>query len=447
MASSASSASPGSSRPNSNPLKATRMRMVVLVVVCLVYLITYLDRVNLSIAAPHIIEEFGLTNLQWGFVLSVFSWTYATCQIPIGMAADKYGSHIVLGIIVLVWSILTGVTGLVTSVGALIALRLIFGIAEAGAFPSATRALSSWMPKTERGFAQGLTHGFARFGGAATPLFAAIAIEYLGWRNMFFIFAIPGILWALWWFFWYRNTPREFQKRWGKPNDAEIALIEGDRAGKKKVTLPFKTLLKSKNMWALSISYPCYCYVVWIYMTWLPKYLSEAHHMSTIAMGIAASLPLLAGTIGDTMGGWLSDKIWQKTGSARFARRSVAMFGLLAAAALMIPGAMATNAYLAVGLLAFALFAQEMAVGVYWAACLDIGQDYSGTCSSLMNSMGGVTSALSPIVFGYVLDATGSWVYPFLIAAGLLVIGALMWLRVDPEKSLVDELHLSSQSN
>jgi sugar phosphate permease len=425
-------------------MRPSRIRFVVLFVVCLVYLITYLDRVNLSIAAPHIISEFGLSKLQWGLVLSVFSWTYTMGQIPIGMLADKYGSRIVLASIVIIWSVMDAVTGLVWGLGSLIAVRLAFGLCEAGAFPSATRALAPWIPKTERGFAQGLTHAFARFGGAITPVIAAIAIEYLGWRNMFFAFASLAASWGVFWYFWYRDSPRQFQSKWGKINQAEIDYIEEGRNKARKINLPFRVLLKSKNMWALALSYPCYCYVVWIYMTWLPQFLVEAHGLASVKMGIFASLPLLAGTVGDTLGGWLSDRIWRLTGRGKFSRRVVAMTGLLVAATFMIPGAMASTPGWAIFFLACALFGQEMAVGVYWAVCLDIGHEYSGTVSALMNSMGGVTSAMSPLVFAAILQFTGSWVYPFMVASAVLVIGALLWLRIDPEKSLVDELNLKA---
>jgi len=423
-------------------MKPSRMRHAVLFVVCLVYLITYLDRVNLSVAAPNIIGEFGLSKLQWGLVLSVFSWTYTMGQVPIGMLADKFGARVVLAIIVLAWGGMTAVTGLVWGLGSLIAARLAFGLCEAGAFPAATRALAPWIPKTERGFAQGVTHAFARFGGAITPVVAAIAIEYLGWRNMFYVFASFAIAWGGFWYFWYRDTPKEFQNKWGGINQAEIDYIEEGRSNAQKIKLPFRVLLKSRNMWALALSYPCYCYVVWIYMTWLPQFLAEAHGLTTIKMGIFASLPLLAGTVGDTLGGWLSDRIWRHTGRGKFSRRVVAMTGLLVAAAFMIPGAMASTPGWAIFFLACALFGQEMAVGVYWAVCLDIGHEYSGTVSGLMNSMGGVTSAMSPLVFAAILQFTGSWVYPFVVASGLLVIGALLWLRIDPEKSLVEELDL-----
>lgn len=422
--------------------KPTRIRHWVLFVVCLVYLITYLDRVNISVAAPLMMKDFNLNKLEWGLVLSVFSWTYASFQIPIGMLSDRIGARPILAGIVALWSVMTAATAMAWNYTSLLVIRLLFGIGEAGAFPTATRAFSHWIPATERGFAQGLTHGFARFGGAVTPLIVAVIMAQWGWKSVFYSFAVIGLTWSIGWYFWYRDKPEDYQQRWGGINQVEIDLINSGKSGKPKPKLPFRTLMKSPNMWFLCLSYPTYCYTIWIFMTWLPAYLVEARGFGIIKMGIFASLPLLAGTIGDTLGGWLSDRIWARTGRGKFSRRVVAMAGMLVAAVFMIPGATTESGYMAVFYLACSLFGLEMAVGVYWAVCLDVGHEYAGTVSGMMNSIGNIGSALSPLVFGAILQFTGSWVYPFLVASAILVIGALLWLKVDPELSVTEELGL-----
>ncbi len=158
-----------------------------------------------------------------------------------------------------------------------------------------------------------------------------------------------------------------------------------------------------------------------------------------------ASLPLFAGTIGDTLGGWLSDKIWKHT-NGKIARRGVAMAGFLIAAFCMIQGAMTDSQYLSVFLLACALFGLEMTVGVFGATCLDIGHDYAGTVSATMNSIGSIGSAMTPLIFGYIVQRTGSWVYPFMIASGILVIEVFLWTKINPEMSLVVELGIVDES-
>lgn len=423
--------------------KPTRVRFWVIFVVCLVYFVTYLDRVNISVAAPMMMKEFDISKVQLGTVFSVFALSYALFQIPVGMLGDKYGPRKVLAGLVAFWSIMTAITPLAWSFASLVVIRFIFGIGEAGAFPNATRAFSHWIPSTERGFAQGLTHAFARGGGALTPLIIAPLMLAVGWRISFFICAAVGLVWAAVWYYWYRDKPEEYNEKWGGINQQEIDIIAKGQVNKKTAPkLSFGQLIKSSNMWALCIGYFCYCYVIWIYLTWLPTYLVDARGFTIIKMGIFASIPLLAGTIGDTMGGWLSDVIWKKTGRGKFARRVVAMSGLLVSAAFLIPAAMTNSPYLAVGLLACSLFGMEMSVGVYWAVCLDVGSEYAGTVSGMMNSIGNLGSALSPFMFGVIVQTTGSWVYPFIVASCLLVIAALLWMRINPEISVAHELGL-----
>lgn len=424
--------------------KPTRVRHWVLFVVCLVYLITYLDRINIAAAAPLMMKEFDISKAQLGAVFSAFTWAYALFQIPVGVLGDKYGARKILCLSVTAWSVMTAVTACAWGFISLLVIRFIFGIGEAGAFPAATRAFSFWIPSTERGFAQGVTHAFARFGGAVTPAIAVAVMAIWGWRSMFIIFSVVGLVWAAFWYFWYRDNPAEYQKKWGGINQAEMDLINGGKSNtKKSPKLAFSKLFRSKNMWALCLAYFCYCYTVWIYFTWLPTYLVEARGFTIVKMGIFASLPLLAGTLGDTLGGWLSDKIWARTKRGKFSRRVVAISGLLIAAAFMLPGAMTDSAYMAVFMLACSLFGLEMAIGVYWAVCLDVGHEYAGTVSGMMNSIGNLGSALSPLMFGIILQVTGSWVYPFIVASVLLVVGAALWMRVDPETSVAEELGLN----
>jgi sugar phosphate permease len=410
----------------------------------LIYFITYLDRVVISVGAPMLSKDFGIGKAELGAVFSAFNLAYFLFQVPNGMIGDKYGPRLVLGGLVLMWSVMTAATALAWSFAALLVIRFLFGAGEAGAFASATRAFSFWIPATERGFAQGLTHGFSRFGGAVTPIIIApLAVAY-GWQISFYLCAIAGLIWAVLWLYWYRDTPVEYQKRWGANtiNQAEIDIIDKGKVSKKAADkIPLKTMLKSRSMWALGVSYAGYCYCMWIYLTWLPTYLVEARGFTIINMGIFASLPLLAGTFGDTLGGWLSDIIWQRTGSGRFARRVVAMVGLLVAAAFMIPGAQTDSPYLAVFFLACALFGLEMSVGVFWAVCLDIGQECAGTVSGLMQGVGQAGSFLSPLLFGIIVQQTGSWVYPFLIASAFLAVAALLWLWIDPEKPVTQEIY------
>lgn len=421
-------------------IKPTHKRYGVLFVVCCIYFITYLDRVNMSVAAPIMMREYGIDKVQLGMVFSAFMLSYVILQLPVGMLGDRFGPRLVLSGMVAVWSLVTLSTTLAWSFAALVGFRLLFGCTEAGAFTLATRAFSHWIPATERGFAQGLTHGFSRLGGAVTPVLLAPIIFAYGWRVAFVLCAAVGLIWAAFWFIWYRDTPKQFNDAWGGVSEAEIDLINRDKKPKNGKRLGIATMCRSRNMWALCAGYFCYVYNLWIFLTWLPTYLVDARGFTILKMGIFASIPLLAGTLGDTLGGWLSDQIWKRTGRANFSRRVVGMAGLIVAACFMIPGAMTASAPLAVTFLAASLFGLEMAVGVYWAVCLDIGDEYAGTVASMMNCFGNIGSILSPFVFGVIVQRTGSWTYPFLVAAAILVVGALLWLLIRPGQTVAEEL-------
>jgi sugar phosphate permease len=421
----------------------TRVRHRVLFMVCLVYFIAYIDRVNISVAAPAIMQEFAISKVELGAVFAAFSVGYVLLQIPIGRLGDRLGPRKVLTGLVTFWSILTGVTGLAWNLASLVAVRFGLGIGQAGAFPNATRAFSDWVPATGRGFFQGLTQACSRFGSAVTPLILAPVVAGWGWRPAFFLCSMVGILWAGAWYFWYRDNPGEYQDRWGGINREELALIDqGKDASRVIPVLPVKRLLQSKNMWALCASYFCYCYCFWIFLTWLPTYLIEARGFSFLGMGFIASLPFLVGSVGSVLGGWLSDKILARTNNCKLARRLVAIPGLLWAGVFLIPGVMTDSPALSIAFLTCSLFGLELSIGVYWAVCLDVGHEYAGTVSGMMNSLGSLRSIISPFLFGAIVQYTGSWEYPFLVASAFLFAGALLLLWFDPQLTLSEELHL-----
>jgi sugar phosphate permease len=392
-------------------------------------------------------KHFHVNKLQLGLVFAVFSWTYGTFQIPVGMLGDKFGPRKVLAVLVSVWSLFTAATALAWNFASLVVIRALFGMGEAGAFPTATRAFSFWIPSSERGFAQGVTHAASRFGATITPIIVASIMIRWGWQSVFFLFGALGLTWSAFWYFWYRDKPAEFGEKWGRINQAEMDLIDGGRSARKApAKLQFRTLIKSRNLWFLSLSYPAYCYVSWMY-AWFPSYLVEARGFSILRMGVFVTVMHAAGPLGNMLGGWLSDMIWRKTGRGKLARRFVSMAALLMAAAFIIPAALTSSAYMAVFFLTGAVFCLEASVPVYWAVCLDVGHEYAGTVSAMMNGVGQVGSLLSPLVFGAILQFTGSWVYPFIVAGVVSAVGVLLWLGVNPELSLVDELGLRQAEN
>ena len=423
--------------------KQSHVRWLVLFLLCLMYLITYMDRVNISATAPLISKEFGFNKITMGIIFSAFAWAYALFQVPGGWLGDRFGPRAVLGIIVAYWSAMTALTARATGLVSFWIIRFLFGVGEAGAFPTATRAMQLWFPKEERGIVQGITHSASRLGAAiAPPITVAIMVAY-GWRMVFYVFGFIGLAWSILFFLVYSNMPEEHKR----VNRAELAHIRGvNETGdiqqvhiQEKPTVPWSVLLKHPNMWAIMGAYFTYVYCLWIFLSWLPSYLVDYRHFSLLKMGYFASLPLLAGVVGDTAGGWVTDLLLVKTKNVKLARRSVAIVGMLGCGAFILPAAVTANSYTAVYCLTGAMFFLECIIGPAWAVPMDVGGEYSGTVSGMMNMAGNIGGALSPTVFGF-LVAYGSWIAPFVVAACLLFLGAAVWaFWLNPEVSVIDK--------
>src|ERR1700674_2777644 len=418
-------------------------RWYVLVLISLMYLITYLDRVNISTVAPVISKEFGFDKITMGVIFSAFGWAYAMFQVPGGWLGDRFGARNVLTIIVGYWSAMTAATAVASGATSFMVLRFLFGIGEAGAFPGATRAMQLWYPRHERGFVQGVTHSASRLGAAIAPPIVVFIMTTYGWHAVFYICGAAGIVWSVLWVLTYRNFPDQHPL----VNEAEVKHIRGlDAAGNvnqaptERPSVPWATLLRSPNMWAIMCAYFTYVYCLWIFLSWLPSYLVDFRHFTLLKVGLFAPLPLFAGVIGDTVGGLATDWLLAKTGNIKFARRAVAIMGMLGCAVFIVPAALATEAYTAVYCLTAAMFFLECTIGPSWAVPMDTGGKYSGTVSGMMNMAGNFGGAISPIVFGY--PAVGDkWQAPFIVAAGLLILGAAVWaFWLDPDVSVLERI-------
>jgi len=392
-----------------------------------VYMITYMDRVVISNAAPSIRSELGLSLVAMSWIMASFRWSYALFQIPGGWLGDRIGPRRALTLIVTWWSVFTSATAMAWSAGSMTAVRFLFGAGEAGAFPIATRSLSRWLLPGERGLAQGLTHAGSRLGAALTPPLVVYIIGLYGWRAAFYTFGTLGLIWSAVWFAWYRDTPAEH----GAVNEAERALIQAGSLDNRSIgaSLSWRKMFASSAVWYLCAAYVCYTYALATYLDWLPTYLKEYRHYSLAQMGFYAMLPLLAGTTGDFVGGWLSDIRVRQTGDLN-SRRAVAIAGFLCGAICIIPATLTSSAGVCVFFTCLAFFGIELTVGVSWAIPLDIAGDRAGSVSSLMNMCGNIGGAISPIVLGYAVKFYG-WNLPFLITATLCALGAALYCKID----------------
>lgn len=415
--------------------RPTRARHIILWLTVLLYMVTYFDRVLISTAMPTIQKEFGFSIETVGLIFAAFQISYALFQIPGGWLGDVIGPRRMLTTIVMWWSVFTAFTAMSWSASSMIVMRFLFGMGEAGAFPNATRSLSRWMLPAERGWAQGVTHAGARLGAAITPFMVAYLIYHFGWRMPFYLFALVGVVWAGVWYWYYRDNPAEHKGT----NDAEREIIHAALgASPKRRAIPWGAILSSPQMWILAATYFCYGYAINMFLAWFPKYLEAARGMSLTQMGLFASLPLAAGVIGDIAGGWFSDEIIKKTGRIKFARQSVAIAGFLIAAIACPFAVLEPDPYISALLFGIAVFGLELVVGNAWAVSLDIGGNFAGSVSSVMNTAGNIGGTIVAGATGFIVASYG-WDMSFYVVSILAVIGAVLFLFVDAGKQIYNE--------
>jgi sugar phosphate permease len=416
-----------------NRLAGVKTRHIILGVMCLMYFISYIDRVNISVAAPFIRHEMGLSASELGLVFSAFAYPYAVMQIFGGWLSDKFGPKRVLGILSLIWGVATLATGFASGVAMLVALRFLLGIGEGGAFPTATRAFTYWMPVSERGFAQGVTHSFARLGGAVTPPLVLAVVMAGGWRDAFIVLGVVSLAWTVLYLRVFANSPEQ-HRRCSAAEAAEIGYRAGDCDRAKHAATPWRKLIR--RMWLVTCVDFCYGWLLWVYLTWLPSYLKEARGFDLRQLALFTALPLLAGVVGDTLGGVVSDKLFKWTGRLRLARCAVLVTGMGGSLLFLIPMISANNPLTAVVLLSASFFFLEITNPVLWTLPLDIAGKYAGTAGGMMNTGFGVAGMVSPVVFGFLIQTTGSYTVPFAISAALLAVGALAALFIDTSKTV-----------
>lgn len=399
---------------------------VVLALLCVMYFLTYIDRVNIGTAAGAIQKELGLSNTQLGLVFSAFAYPYLVFQVIGGWVGDKFGPRWTLFLCGLIWSVATMATGLIGGLTSLFAVRLGLGFGEGATFPTATRAMQTWVPADKRGFAQGLTHSFARLGNAVTPPMVAWLMAAFTWRGSFMILGAVSLVWVLVWVWYYRDNPQDHSAI----TSEELALLPS-RASGPRPKVPWGPLVK--RMWPVTFTYFCYGWCLWLYLNWLPLFFKNTYSLDIKNSAIFASGVFFAGVVGDTLGGVISDAILRKTGNLRFARLSVTFVGFLGAVLSLLPILFVHDLTTVALCLSAGFFFAEITIGPMWSIPMDIAPKFSGTASGLMNTGSAFAAIVSPLVAGWVIDMTGNWYLPFLLSMGLLGLGALTCFAMHPE--------------
>jgi sugar phosphate permease len=418
-------------------MRPSRTRYYVLLLGFVVAFVMYLDRACVGTATPMIMREFGLDKIAMGWSTSAFNWMYALFQVPGGWLADRFGSRLMLAGAIAWWSAFTAATGISSSAISLAATRGLFGMGEAAAWPAASRALLRWTPAENRAFGQGFQHSGSRLGAAMAPTLVIFLMARFGWRAVFYSFGACGILVAIAWYAYYRDLPGEHRG----VNAEELRMLGGGSAKlqrAQKGPVPWRRILHSPDLWCLSVLYFCYGWVLWIYLQWLPTYLVEVRHFQPFKMGLGASLPLLAATVTNVAGGWISDKLARLWGDLRRGRVVVSVVGFAIAGIAILPGVLARDAATGLACLTIAMAGLELTVAVSWALCLDIAGDFSGSVTGVMNTLGNLGGAISAVMVGYLATLFG-WTVPFLVASGLCAVAALLATRIDPNRSAVAE--------
>jgi MFS family permease len=408
----------------------TRIRHWVVVLAVTLAVITYIDRVCISQAAPFIEAELHFNKEQMSWVFSAFTLAYSLFEIPGGWLGDRIGPRRVLMRVVVCWSAFTAATGWAWNLASMIVCRFLFGIGEAGCFPNLTKIFTVWLPQSERERAQGIMWLSARWGGAFTPLLVVAVLGLVHWRVAFAIFGALGLVWAVWFYLWFRDRPADHPG----VGASELALLaDAARNAPGHEPIPWRRYLRSGTVWLLWLQYFCLGYGWYFYITWLPTYLREARGLNLTKGALLAGLPLFLGGIGCLVGGVLSNALARRLGGVAAARRLVASLGLFAAAILLVASTRIQGPVPAMILLGLASFATDLAMPATWAACMDVGGRGAGSLSGSVNMMGNLGGAVGTVVVAQILKRTdNNWSATFWVTSGFFLLGAVAWRLLDP---------------
>jgi MFS family permease len=406
-----------------------RYRNRVLALLCLLIVITYLDRVCISVAGPRIQESLHIGPAAWGWVVGVFTFAYAIFEIPSGSLGDRGGPRRVLTRIVLWWSAFTSITGLATGYVSLLVTRFFFGAGEAGAFPNTSIVVARWFPAREHGRAFGIILAAAQAGGAISPLLVVpLQIRY-GWRASFYIFGVLGVVWSVIWYGWFRDSPHE--KRGVQQAELDESPPPVPRTHR---SLPWACAISSGNFWAVMICAFSCVYTYNFFQTWFHTYLVKARGFSEKDL-LLSSLPFVVAVCANLAGGLASHLLVRRIG-LKWGRCALGVLGLGVAACSSISVMFTHSPTMALALLSLTYGGITLQQPVMFAACLDIGGFYAGAMVGAMNMASQTGGFLGSLFFGYLVAWTGNYNLPFLPMAALLLLGACLWLRIDPNLSL-----------
>jgi sugar phosphate permease len=416
-------------------MKASRATTQVLILLCVMYLITYVDRVNVSTAAASFGKEFDLSKTQLGFVFSAFAYPYLVFQIIGGWLGDKFGARKTLTVCAVVWAGATILSGLATGLVSLFMARMLLGLGEGATFPTATRAMASWFSAERRGFAQGITHACARLGNAVTPPLVVALMAATSWRGSFIILGCISLVWVLWWAITFRDNPADHPRI----TQDELNALPEYKQFKDRPKVPWMPLFK--RMMPVTITYFCYGWILWLFLSWIPQYFLHNYQLDMKKSAVFSAGVFFAGVIGDALGGIVSDHLLKKTGNLNTARRNVVVICMLLTLASLVPLMFVHDLVISAACLSLGFFFIEFTIGPMWAIPMDIAPKFSGTASGMMNTGSALAAIISPLFGGWLIDKTGNWDTPFIFSMALMVVGSITAFAMKPGNQFDEKAH------
>ncbi len=437
--------------------RTTQVRWLLIFWLFILSAVSYLDRVNISIAGGAIVASYGLTDVQLGKIFSSMLVGYALFQTVAGRLADRFGPRRVLAAGVIWWGIFTGLTALVPAhlTGALLAfivIRFLLGAGEAVIYPSANQFVARWIPMPERGIANGWIFAGVGAGAGLTPPLITYLMIHHGWRSSFWVCSVLGFVAAAVWFVIARDTPAQHPS----VSPAERAAIESGltlgtavedplvrKSSANRPLVPWGRVFRSKEVLAVTLSYFCYGYVAWIFFSWFFRYLAKVRGLDLKTSAFYSMLPFLAMLIACLLGGILNDRLTRRRGP-RIGRCFLAAFAIALAGIFITFGSQVSSARLASVVLAGGAGALYLSQSSFWSLTADIAGPSSGTVSGFMNTGNQIGAALTASLTPWIAERYG-WTASFLVAAALCAVGAVSWLLIDPKKTLLAK-HSSSKA-
>jgi MFS transporter, ACS family, glucarate transporter len=405
-----------------------RVSQVVLLLLCLMYFITYLDRVNVSTAAAGFGKDFNLGSTAIGLVFSAFAYPYLVFQIIGGWISDRYGARRTLIVCGTIWASATALTGMATGLASLLLARLALGLGEGATLPAATTAMSRWVPNGQRGYAQGITHAAARIGNAVAPTAIVFIMASHGWRASFYVCAIISFAWVALWALTFTEFPADHPRV--SPRERSTLPQPSTAAA---VNKPAWRLL-FKRIAPVTVVYFCYGWNLWLFLSWIPQYFLHSYHLDLKQSALFSSSVFFAGVVGDTLGGVITDYLFRRTGSLKIARSGMVSVCMLLTALALVPLMFVHSVNVSLACLSAGFFCAEMTIGPMWAIPMDIAPSHSGTASGMMNTGSALAAIVSPVVSGFLIERSQNWELPFVCDMVLMAVGLALTFRMRPDQ-------------